>query len=451
VDRGPGDRCATPLDERSAAFPSSDYGRSKLQAEQLVRESGLPFSIVRPAMVVGSTMRSDSHFAVFVRMALRGSPVARFAWPGQFSVVHVDDLVAALELCATHPAAAGRTFFCAGSPVALCECFELAAPGRRRLPMKWAAGVARLCPRLMPFQLKALLRPALTASDAALQGLGWRAQHSAAAALLEVIARERARLDPEADPGGQTVITGAASGLGRALVMRLAPHRRNLLLVDRDPAGLAQVQTAQPHCRISVVDLADEAAVAALVRSEDWGAHPVRELFACAGIGLRGPVLAADPAQHARLFKVNVLARLALAHAALPGMIRDRFGRIVFISSSSAFQPLPYMASYAASNAALLMLGEAWAAELAGSGVHLMPVCPGGMRTNFQATAGVRQQRGERLMLPELVAERIMRALARRPSTVIVSGRARGMALAARLLPRAASVALWKHLMARLR
>ena len=80
-----------------------------------------------------------------------------------------------------------------------------------------------------------------------------------------------------------------------------------------------------------------------------------------------------------------------------------------------------------------------------------MPVCPGGMRTNFQATAGVRQQRGERLMLPELVAERIMRALARRPSTVIVSGRARGMALAARLLPRAASVALWKHLMARLR
>ncbi|MFI5337656.1 MAG: SDR family NAD(P)-dependent oxidoreductase, partial [Opitutales bacterium] len=193
------------------------------------------------------------------------------------------------------------------------------------------------------------------------------------------------------------------------------------------------------------------AAVAAFVRGADWTAHPVRELFACAGFGLRGPVLAADPAQHARLFQVNVLARLALAHAALPEMIRGHFGRIVLISSSSAFQPLPYMASYGAANAALLQLGEAWAAELDGTGVRLLTVCPGGMQTNFQAAAGVRQPPGERLLAPGAVAERIVRALGRRPSTVIISGRAHGMALAARLLPRAVSVALWKRLMARLR
>ncbi|MFI5338070.1 MAG: SDR family NAD(P)-dependent oxidoreductase, partial [Opitutales bacterium] len=304
VDRGAGDDCAAPLDGRSPSHPSSDYGRSKGEAEQLVRASGLPFSIVRPALVVGGAMRPDSHFAVFVRAALRGSLLARFAWPGRFSVVHVDDLAAALELCATHPAAAGRTFFCAGAPVALGDCFAQACPGRWRMSMSWAAQAARQWPRLVPFRMKALLLPALTASDADLQELGWRAQHPAGEALQEVIARERARLDPEADPGGQTVVTGAASGLGRALVARLARHRRQLLLVDRDQAGLEQVWAEHPHCRVGVVDLADAAAVAAFVRGADWTAHPVRELFACAGFGLRGPVLAADPAQHARLFQV---------------------------------------------------------------------------------------------------------------------------------------------------
>lgn len=451
VDRAAGDPCTAPLDENSPPVPTSAYGRSKLEAEQLVRAAGVPFCIVRPAMVVGGDMRSDSHFAVFIRAALRRAPLAWPAWPGAFSVVHVDDLAAALELCATHPDAAGRTFFCAGSPLAVGECFDLARPGARRLPLSWLAPLVRALPPLFPFKLKAMLRPALTASDAPLRALGWMPRHAPAAALEDVIIRERARLDPRLDPGGQTVITGAGSGLGRALLDRLGPCRRQLLLIDRDAAALAQAQQAFPHARLAVVDLADEAAVAALTRSEAWTAHPVTELYACAGIGLRGPMLDHPAAAHARLFQVNLLARLHLAQAALPGMIRARFGRIVFISSSSAFQPLPYMASYAAANAAVLLLGEAWAAELAGTGVRLLPVCPGGMATNFQRAAGVRIVEGERLMPPAEVAARILRALAGDGGTLVVSARAHGMALAARLLPRAWSVVLWRKLMSRLR
>ena len=451
IDRAPTDACTAPLDEQSAAHPQSEYGRSKLRAEKLVRSCGLPFAIVRPAMVVGADMRRDSHFAVFVRMAINGSIGARFGWPGEFSVVHVDDLASALELSATHPRAAGKTFFCAGAPVSLRACFELAAPGDSRVNLDWAANIATRFPRAVPFRLKAMLRPALTASDAALRELGWQPQYPGPAALAGVIARERARRDPDLDPAGQTVITGAASGLGAALTARLAPLRRQLLLVDRDRDGLARLQSQHPHCRIQIVDLADDAALVELTRSAAWRAFPVRELFACAGIGIRGPVLHATPAQHARLFQVNVLARLALAHAALPGMIRDQLGRIVFISSSSAFQPLPYMASYAASNAALLMLGEAWAAELAETGVHMMQVCPGGMSTNFQQSAGVKVVPGEKLMAPGEVAERILQGLAREKLTLVVSLRAHGMAWLARFLPRAASVALWRRLMARLR
>ena len=451
IERAPGDACAMPLDEESPPHPSSDYGRSKLRAEQLVRTSGLPFSIIRPAMVVGHDMRMDSHFAVFARAALNRTWLARFAWPGSFGVVHVNDLAAAIEFCATHPDAAGRTFFCGGSPVALRDSFKLARPEAGRCPLGWAAAFARAFPRVVPFQLKALLLPALTASDAALRRLGWEPRFSAESALADVIGRERARLDPDLDPGGQTVITGAASGLGRALVERLAGHRQNLLLVDRDAAGLALTHARHPHCRIAVADLAEEAGVDDLIRSAEWRAHPVTELFACAGLGLRGPVLEREAKAHARLFKVNVLARLQLAHAALPGMIRGGFGRIVFISSSSAFQPLPFLATYAASNTALLSLGEAWAAELAGTGVHLLVACPGGMQTNFQRAAGVKTLPSERLMAPEAVAARIVRALAQRRTTVIISSRAAAMALLARLLPRALSVALWKRLMEQLR
>ena len=450
LDRAARDRCDAPLDEHSPAHPTSDYGRSKWKAERLVRDSGLPFSIVRPAMVVGSDMRTASHFAAFIRAAVTGAPLARFAWPGAFGVVHVDDLCAALELSATHADAGGKTFFCAGAPVSLRECFDLVRPAAR-VPLGWVAGFARAVPALTPFKLKAMLLPALTASDTPLRSLGWRPRFSGPEALRDVIARERARFDPQLDPGGQTIVTGAASGLGRALVERLAPHRANLLLVDRDGAGLERVKAAHPHCRIRVTDLAHEPDVASLVSSEEWRAHPVRELFACAGMGIRGPMLEADAGNHARLFQVNVLARLALAHAAVAGMVRDHFGRVVFISSSSAFQPLPYMASYAASNAALLMLGEGWAAELSGTGVHMMQVCPGGMQTNFQTSAGVKTISGERLMAPEEVAGHIMRALAKQKLTVIISTRALAMSWLARVLPRSVSVALWKRLMTQLR
>ena len=144
IERAPGDACAMPLDEESPPHPSSDYGRSKLRAEQLVRTSGLPFSIIRPAMVVGHDMRMDSHFAVFARAALNRTWLARFAWPGSFGVVHVNDLAAAIEFCATHPDAAGRTFFCGGSPVALRDSFKLARPEAGRCPLGWAAAFGRL-------------------------------------------------------------------------------------------------------------------------------------------------------------------------------------------------------------------------------------------------------------------------------------------------------------------
>ena len=128
-----------------------------------------------------------------------------------------------------------------------------------------------------------------------------------------------------------------------------------------------------------------------------------------------------------------------------------QFGRIVLIASSSAFQPLPFMSVYAASNAALHFFGQGVSYEMAHHGVHVMTMCPGGMETNFQRTANVKRNPKERLMAPDMVAAVMMRGLAHRETTLIVSGRAYAMAWLARLLPRDLALRLWGHLMTSLR
>ncbi len=451
IDRAKDDNCAVPLTEDSPAFPTSDYGKSKQQAEDVVSHSGLPFAIIRPTMVVGADMRADSHFAVFARQSLSGSMAARIAWPGKFSVIHVDDLASAILTVAAHPASVGNIYFCAGDAVSIAEYFYQCNPEKLRIPFSLIATIASPFVRWLPFPLKAMLYPALTASDARLGDLGWQPGYSTYSALAEVTDREKSRLDPDLAVGGQTVITGAASGLGRALVSYLAPRRGHLLLVDEDGAGLAALAGGFDNCVTCIVDLSDEAEVDSLLSSSEWNAINVSELYACAGIGLRGRMQDISIDTHRKMFSINVLARIALARAAINCMQKHHFGRVVLISSSSAFQPLPYMATYAATNSALLSIGEAWGAELAKENIQVMTVCPGGMKTNFQKSSAVKEIEGENLMSPEAVAAAIIAGLRQQKTTLIVSFRSFAMSMLARCLPRSLSVILWRRLMEKMR
>jgi nucleoside-diphosphate-sugar epimerase len=450
VDRCSGDPCMLPLSEVDDACPTSDYGRSKLACERMLQATQLPFVIVRPTMVVGEDMRVDSHFAVFARLSLRKSLFARINWPGMMSVVHVDDLIDALIHVARSAVTQRRVYFCAGQAVGIGVFLSWASPAMRRLNIAGAVAVARPLLHRLPFKLKALLLPALTASDAALRSTGWEPLRSPREVLDQVIWRERARVDPYLDPGGMTVITGAASGLGLAVTEALAPVRRSLVLIDRDASGLNSLCERFPLARAVVVDLADRKAVERCLR-EDLVGHRVTELYACAGLGARGAVQSLPLSLQQRLFEVNVIARLTLGKFVAEDMGRRQFGRIVFVSSSSAFQPLPYMAAYAASNNALLSIGEAWAAELRQSGVKMLTICPGGMKTNFQRSAGVKELEGEALMPPEEVVVQMLRALEAQGFSRIISARSIAMSLLARVLPRRASVLLWLRLMEKMR
>jgi uncharacterized protein len=300
--------------------------------------------------------------------------------------------------------------------------------------------------------VKSMLFAALVVDDQALRKLGWRPAKTPLQSLAPVIERERARLDPLVEPPeGQTVITGAASGLGRAVVELLAARRSRLLLVDCDAAGLAVLARRFAHARFLVTDLGDENGWEVALGSPEWTAHPVAELYACAGFGLRGEFDRDAIAAQIAIMRVNLLSRMRLAHAAIADMKRTQLGRIVLIASSSAFQPLPLMAVYAASNAALLSFGQGLAYELARQGIQVMTLCPGGMQTNFQAAANVKRNPREKLMAPEDVARETLRGLALRRTVRIVSSRAYGMALLARVLPRGLVLRLWGRLMAELR
>jgi uncharacterized protein len=451
VDRSKTDRCVSPLTEDSLTIPTSDYGKSKLLAEEAVRNSGLPFAIIRPTMVVGDDMRFGSHFSVFARQSLAGSLIARLAWPGCFSVIHVDDLANAILTVATHENAKGQTYFCAGEAISIAEFFYQCNPEKARISLSLLSSVIKPFINCIPFGLKAMLYPALTASDQKLRSLGWTPCYSAKSALKEVIYREKYRLNPDISPGGQTVITGAASGLGRALAIYLSPRRDHLLLIDKDATRLEKLANELKNCTFSVVDLANEAEIETLLTSTQWHAFNIMELYACAGIGLRGQMQDISIDDHRKMFAVNVLSRIALVKEAISSMQKRNFGRIVLISSSSAFQPLPYMATYAATNSALLSIGESWCAEVAEDNVKVLTVCPGGMQTNFQKSGGVNEIEGEKLMPPDVVVAEIIRGLCQNRKILIVSFRSFAMSMLARCLPRNLLVNLWKQLMEKMR
>jgi short-subunit dehydrogenase len=447
VDRAFGDSCKFQLREESIEAPTTDYGKSKKIAENMVKKSGLPFVIIRPAQVVGKSMRQTSHFSVFAKWVLDKNVMSWFSWPGIFSVVDVEDLASAIFICTENKKAKNNLYLCGGHHISLNRFFN-------EIKVSWRINVSFLKPiiRYCPFSIKSLFFPCLKIDDSALRSLGWSPKKSLWQSLEPVINREKARNNVEHCLNfGQTVITGAGSGLGRAFVEYLAPIRKNILLIDRDRATLEELSGRFENCQFVVCDLGNDEEQEKLLNSQEWNSTSVLELFACAGYGRRGPFSEDSTHQQLGMIKVNMLSRMRLSHKVLPQMINHQFGRIVLISSSSAFQALPGMTSYSASNAGLLLFGEGLFYEVKNFGVKVLTVCPGGMKTGFQKSAGVKELKNENLMTPQDVVKEVMVGLNGQAPVLMVSFRSKAMSWIARLLPRKINLTLWGWLMSKAR
>jgi len=256
-------------------------------------------------------------------------------------------------------------------------------------------------------------------------------------------------------PRPAALVTGASAGIGAAFARVFATHGFDLVLTARREDRLRAL-AAELHARHGVAarvypgDLADPATPAALVAALERDGVSIDALVNNAGYGLPGRYAATTWAEQARFLQVMVTAVCELTHRLLPPMIARGYGRIVNVASLAGLVPAsPGHTLYAASKAFLIKFSQALAFETRDQGVFVTAVCPGFTYTEFHDVNGtrelVRQLPRWLWMDAEAVArEGFAAVMAGRP--VIVPGRVnRAVALAARLLPERAVVALTRR------
>jgi short-subunit dehydrogenase len=190
----------------------------------------------------------------------------------------------------------------------------------------------------------------------------------------------------QAFSGNCALVTGASSGVGRALSLELARRRARLALVARDSTRLEAVRrdcltAGAPQAEACPFDLADPARIEDKVREiRRRLGSPVDLAIHAAGSVLISRVEDYPVVDAVQLINVNLMAAFALARALIPEM-RSHGGTLGFISSGSAYRGLPYQWAYAASKAGIERLAEALRVELAGTPVRVRVVSPGPLAT----------------------------------------------------------------------
>src|SRR5258708_5623996 len=177
------------------------------------------------------------------------------------------------------------------------------------------------------------------------------------------------------------LVTGATSGIGRAVAARLGADAMTVVVHGRDArrgaAAVREVEAAGGQARFVAADLGDADEVARL--AADAGVVDV--LVNNGGFSWLGPTPELDPATFDALFASNVRSAYQLVAALAPGMAARGHGSIVSLDSMAGHVGLPGSAAYGATKAALTAMTRAWAAEFSPAGVRVNTVAPGPVYT----------------------------------------------------------------------
>ena len=185
--------------------------------------------------------------------------------------------------------------------------------------------------------------------------------------------------------GKRALVTGAASGIGRATAIRFVQEGASVLCADLNEAGLAEtldaIAAAGGAAHSHTLDVSDPASCAAAASAAAEALGGLDTLANIAGILRNGHTESFAPAQWDQMIGVNLSGVFYMSQAALPLLLENESPSIVNLASVAGLQGIPYGAAYSASKAGVIGLTRALAAEFVRRGLRVNAICPGGIAT----------------------------------------------------------------------
>ncbi len=241
-----------------------------------------------------------------------------------------------------------------------------------------------------------------------------------------------------------TLITGASSGIGEAFARKLAARGHNLLLVARSEDKLINLcnelgRIKNIRAQYVAMDLSEPDAPARLFAETRKRELEIDFLINNAGFGSMGDFTTLDLDRALNMVDLNIRALVDLTNRFLIPMRERKSGSIINVASTAGFQPVPFMATYAATKAFVLSFSEALREENRPYGIKVMALCPGVTDTNFFSAAHMQKPPRRIAQTPDQVVDTALRGLKRGKGHIISGWINFFMIESERLVPRSLS------------
>jgi short-subunit dehydrogenase len=241
--------------------------------------------------------------------------------------------------------------------------------------------------------------------------------------------------------GKWALVTGASAGIGEALAVELAAAGANLVLTARRQDRLEALAAKLGkefgiQARTIAADLEQPDAPEKIFAATEGAGLAIDILVNNAGFGYYGEFSKGEPARQAAMVQVNCTAVVYLTNLFLPRMVARKRGDILIVASTAAYQPVPYLSTYAATKVFDRYLAEALAEEVKRHGIRVSALCPGPTESEFGQVSGTPMNQMRGVQKADIVARRGLEGLVQGKSWVIPYFVGQVGVFAQRFLPR---------------